>query len=270
MTTVTKKKHKMDYSDVFNLSYLFKDMSLKGSQCSVKGNEAERKVWEICKELNICTVDINQLGGSSADIDIPCNFNGITFGIETKSKLTAPDWTQLSITPDDNFIWRSKGNNKIPEKSKILIENLLKDAAIKINIFNGKIPPFIERPMKHSEWLEIKRLTDDYNDIYINCPNNFISECYKHKGCHYIQLCDGHGLYHTGEDICNFNVPYFQIESRLRIRIKIHSTENSHGYMSASVMASLQPVIKNTKILTPSPYSLSEKERIPPNLLRSV
>jgi hypothetical protein len=119
--------------------------------------------------------------------------------------------------------------------------------------------------MTHKEWKEEKEKTDDWNDHYIPCKNNMISRLYGYKKCQYIQISN-YGLYHLGEDVCNFGVPYFECEQRLRIRTKIHSSCDRHGFMSASVTVAAQPV--NIKNLTPSPYSLDDMDRLPKNLTK--
>lgn len=56
--------------------------------------------------------------------------------------------------------------------------------------------------------LNIKNETNDFNDMYIHCSNDIIKKLYSEKKCNYIQISEK-GLYHLGNDICNFNVPEF-------------------------------------------------------------
>ncbi len=90
------------------------------------------------------------------------------------------------------------------------------------------------------------------------------SNIYTVKGCKYIQISEK-GLYHLGVDTCNFNVPEFICEQKIRIRTKIHTRKNSKGYCSLSVTLSCLP--KNIKLLEKSPYSLDDIARLPHNLL---
>lgn len=253
----------------------------KGSLCSKKGKEYENKVYNVCSKIKFknsnvpfCTND--NLAGSSANIDIVCNFDNFDnldnldnkketiseIGIEIK-KCNAPDWTQLSITFKDEM-WRSKGRNKIPNKSREIIEEIINDK----KIFNNKIPPFVNNKIKHSEWLEIKKKNEDFKDCYFECDEDTIARLYKAKKCYYIQVSDK-GLYHTGEDICNFGVPYFKCKQRLRVRTKIHKKANKQGYMNASVTAAIQPVKVKRKFvnLEKSNYSLDDFAKIPTNLI---
>lgn len=224
----------------------------------INGKLYEQQIWNICKNIKFnnkifCTMKKNKLG---YDHDIICNnVKKNDLFIEIK-KYNAPDWMQLSIRPDNVGIWRSGGKNKIPEKSKQLIENIIKN----INIFNSNIPPFFNKNITHEEWKTIKKNTSDFNDIYIPCPNNTISQLYKNKRCSYIQISN-YGLYHLGKDICNFNVPYFNCKQVLRIRTKIHKRCNNNGFMCASVIISPKPFI-----IIKSNYSLDNYQKLPINL----
>ena len=47
----------------------------------------------------------------------------------------------------------------------------------------------------------------------INCPNDTIKKLYSEKDCNYIQISNK-GLYHLGNDICEFNVAEFICEQQ--------------------------------------------------------
>jgi hypothetical protein len=104
-----------------------------------------------------------------------------------------------------------------------------------------------------------KKETTDFNDIYIDCPNDTIKNLYNSKDCIYIQISNK-GLYHLGNDVCHFNVPEFICEQQLRIRTKIHTRKNKDGYCKLSVIIACQP--KNIKILENSKYSLDDYSKL--------
>lgn len=239
----------------------------RGSICVASGIKYEKTIWNICSNIKVisenipfCIIKQTELGNSSNANDIVCNYvNNVKIPIEIKKSKT-PDWMQLSIKPDVKNVWRSFGKNKITENSKNILGNIIDGT----KIFNDKIPPFLIKNMTHENWTIVKSNTNDFDDVYIDCMNDTISKLYKEKGCYYIQISD-YGLYHTGVDICNFNVPFFQIESQLRIRIKIHKT-NIGGLMTASVMCAAQP--KKIKSLVKSKYSLDDFTKLPINLTK--
>jgi hypothetical protein len=186
--------------------------------------------------------------------------NNVIVPIEIKKSKT-PDWMQCSIKYDcESKKWIGSSKNKIPEKSKKIFEELISNSIL----FNGKIPPFMLRDITHKEWLDIKKETTDYNDTYLECPDDTIKKLYRVKGCFYIQISDK-GLYYLGNDICEFNVPEFICEQQLRIRTKIHTTKNTKGFCKLSVTISCQP--KNIKNLVKSNYSLDDSSKLPINLL---
>ena len=78
-------------------------------------------------------------------------------------------------------------------------------------MYDGEIPPFMEKSITHEEWTNIKKETNKWDDKYIDIPSYTISMLYKAKGCSYVQISDGYGLYHLGNDVCKFDVPLFKI-----------------------------------------------------------
>jgi hypothetical protein len=244
----------------------------RGSKCSITGKLYENIIYDICNNIKMvntkynkfCTQNPSDLAGSSNKNDILCNFiKGKDIPIEIK-KCKTPDWMQLSIVFKDG-IWCSNGKNKIPDNAKTMIESIIKRNII----FNSKIPLFLEKDITHDEWKKIKKESNDFNDSYITCPEDTISKLYKSKGCYYIQISN-FGLYHTGEDICNFDVPFFRCEQQLRIRTKIHSSciksGKYKGFMNASVTVAAQP--KNINKLEKSQFSLDDFLKIPKNLIK--
>lgn len=242
----------------------------KGSQCSVSGNNYEKEIHNICKRCLIHGKPFNtqpkeELAGCSSKNDIECNFmDEKNIGIEIK-KSKSPDWMQCSIKYNHNTkMWEATKKGKIPFKCRELFNTLIHN----INLYDGEIPPFIEKALTHEEWIEIKKETNKWNDTYITIPPDSICKLYQEKGCNYIQISDGYGLYHLGKDTCDFGVPLFDIEQQIRIRTKIHTRKNKKGYCCLSVTVACQP--KDIKTLTPSKYSLDSKDKLPPLLVYTL
>ena len=239
----------------------------KGKMASYNGLKYEVNIWNICSNIKniitnekFCNIEKKLLGGSTNNADVECYLNNNKIYIEVKKSKT-PDWMQLSIKPNDQGVWCATGKNKIPNDAIKLFEKLINN----IKIFNSKIPPFFEKNITHKEWKEIKKSTNDFNDIYIDCPNDTIAKLYSYKKCSYIQISD-FGLYHLDNDICNFNVPYFECQQVLRIRTKIHTSNNINNFMYASVTLSAKP--KNINKLNKSMYSLDNYDLLPNNLIK--
>jgi hypothetical protein len=230
---------------------------------SVSGKKYELDVFQIVKNCTLNGVKFNsqnenELGGSSARNDIECNMTRERDVCIEIKKANTPDWMQCSLHYDKK--WSGGSKNKIPNESKQIFEDILSNVVL----FNGKIPPFLTKKITHDEWLAIKNDANDYNDVYIDCPLNTIQRLYSHKQCAYIQISNK-GLYHLGNDICQFNVPPFVCEQQLRIRTKIHTRKNKQGFCNLSVTVACQP--KNIHNLIASEYSLDDRNRLPNNLI---
>jgi hypothetical protein len=241
----------------------------KGKMCSISGNNYELDIFNIVNKCKLNDILFNtqtkeELGGSTASNDIECNFKSIKdIGIEVK-KYNTPDFMQCSLTYDKKnkkLVPSKKG--KIPKECKEIFESIFQD----INLYNGDIPPFLEKKITHDEWKSIKNSTNKWNDCYFDIPNDTIKKLYNKKGCSYIQISDGYGLYHLGNDICNFNVPEFNIEQQLRVRTKIHTKKNKKGFCNISVTAACQP--KKIESIEKSTYSLDDINKLPINLIYS-
>lgn len=172
---------------------------------------------------------------------------------------------QCSIKFDKNTnSWQPTKKSKNPPKCSVIFMGLINN----LNIYTDDIPPFMKKSITHEEWVKSKAESCKWNDIYIDIPSDTIAKLYKSKGCKYIQISNSYGLYHLGNDICGFGVPLFNIEQQLRIRTKIHKRSTKKGFCSISVTIACQP--KNIRTLTPSNYTLDNKDNIPPILLYNI
>lgn len=231
----------------------------KGFLCSVSGSNYENTIYNIVRNCKINNKLFNtqkekDLGGSSSRNDIMCNYLFLEdIGIEVK-KAKTPDWMQCSIKYINEKWISCNGKN---QKCQDIFNKLIN----KLNIYDGSIPPFMLNQITHEEWLKIKKETNKWNDTYIDIPYDTIRTLYLQKGCKYIQISDGFGLYHLGKDICDFDVPIFDIEQRLRIRTKIHTRKNTKGFCNLSVTVACQP--KNIKKLITSKFSLDNILKLP-------
>lgn len=248
--------------------FYYSIMYRKGFGCSQSGKQYEYLVHVVVQQVQLNGTQFNtqtkeQLGGCGADHDILCNNGVYTVPIEIK-KINTPDWMQCSIRYNaDTGRWQGSERNKIPEKSKQIFENLL--SSMTTPLFHGKIPPFILQDITHEEWIKIKQETDDFNDVYMECPRDTIQQLYSYKGCNYIQISEK-GLYHLGTDPCNFGVPEFLCDQQLRIRTKIHTTRNKKGFCKLSVIVACQPKSPKIVDLPVSHYTLDNVSRLPANL----
>lgn len=240
-------------------------MIKKGFNCSMYGKNYELQVYNIVRTLKLNGNIFNtqheyELGGCSSKNDMECNMlSERDVSIEIKKSKT-PDWMQCSLQYDNiNNKWIGSTNNKIPNASKKVFEDIISTNTL----FNGNIPPFLLQNITHEEWIKTKKETTDYNDSYIDCPNDTIMRLYHEKGCSYIQISEK-GIYHLGNDVCDFKIPAFICEQQLRVRTKIHEKKNKKGFCKLSVTVACQP--KNINNLVNSEYSLDNHMKLPLNL----
>jgi hypothetical protein len=239
----------------------------KGQLSSFNGMKYEKQVYNVVKNCFIDGEKFNiqdekELGGVSPKNDLVCKYKNEDVCIEIK-KYNSPDWVQCGVKYDiETKKWKTtkSAHSKTPQSVKELFDNLINNA----ELFGNNIPPFSKKRITYDEWLKIKTNTTIWDDKYIDIPNDTIRKLYSLKGCKYIQLSNGFGLYHLGHDICNFKVPIFEIKQRIRVRIKVHSKENNKGVCLLSVIASCQPQKINS--IEKSSYSLDDEKRLPSNL----
>lgn len=231
-------------------------MASKGAGCSVAGGKYERQIAAVCRVLlsphtlvSLCTQKDEELGGCGADIDIKLNWL-VSGDVGLEAKKWSPDWMQCSIHKSGGS-WIGSEKAKIPGGCKRIFESLINGC----DLYKGSVPL-----LKHADeaaWKKYKKDNPELTrDQYFNCDSDTISRLYREKGCHYIQVGNGFGLYHTGDDVCGFGVPYFECKQRIRIRIKIHEKGKSLSFTAAA-----QPISK--KGLTASPYSLDSADKLP-------
>ena len=234
------------------------------ANCSKEGNKYENRVYQVVKHCITIPYDdffnyqdSKDIGSSSNRSDIVCDWNGLLVPIEIKKK-GAPDWSQCTLNLVNGKL---KPTFKKKEQEHVIkvFERILQDKVI----FNGKIPPFLQKKITHEEWIKIKKQSNDFTDQYIDCDDDTIINLYSSKGCEYIQISDK-GLYYLEKDVCGFNVPQFRCEQRLRIRTKIHKRKDTKGFCQLSVTVACQP--KNIKLIENSPFSLDNVMKIPKNL----
>jgi hypothetical protein len=227
----------------------------RGSPSVITGNKYEDTIYNICQNLYVKDTDEKfntqnkpDLGGSTNNKDIICNFEEKDINIEIKNSPN-PECIQFSLHKV-NQKWVSKNKNNI-------IDNLLEN----VKLFNDNIPPFLTQNITSEVWDLIK---NNYPEYKKEIAGHDLSELLKHKNIHYIQV-HKRGLYYIDTDICNFNVPKFEpTKCILRVRVKKHVTTNSTGFCSLSIMLSIIVSINNEKH---SKYSLDDATKIPDNLV---
>ena len=175
------------------------------------------------------------------DVHIP--WNGSFVDVEVKQTWNA-EYGQKTAKLEDGVL-------KVPHP-------LFQECIEHTELFDGKIPPFLQKTnTTFQEWDAVK---EQFADEYYTAAPDSISRYYKEKGNAYVQI-RGLGLYHTGEDVCNFGVPFLETWTQLRIRCKRHGKKCPLTLkdVPSSVMASFWMKLAPP----PSPYSLDDPLKLP-------
>jgi hypothetical protein len=224
-------------------------MAKRGANSFKAGMEFEGGLLETLKRTYdvqngdcLCAFDTVSAGAEEG-IDVPFHFRGASYGLEAKT-LNASEGGQRKFIVKDGML-------QLPDDDRAKIHKALLPPGF--ILWEGSIPSFLKGDRTQETW---DKEAASFRDVYINADNTTVADFYKKKGTHYIQI-EGKGLYHTGEDPCNFGVPLFTCTTRLRIRCKRH-----HGSVPGTVMAALN---YNKNTLPKSPFCLMNGP-LPPNL----
>jgi len=95
-------------------------------------------------------------------------------------------------------------------------------------LWEGKLPSFLTGDKSEETWQKEK---ETFKDIYRDDDPTLVSKYYKEKGSSYIQI-EHMGLYHTGEDPLRLGVPFFEANTKIRIRCKIHRKKSPTSVMA--------------------------------------
>ena len=176
----------------------------------------------IRRRLQSCTFNGEELivkeetAGAGHGHDISFQVSGHTVNVECKDK--------------GAFEGGGKVFKNVENKLVIIDECFHKTLVGDYIPFEGKIPSFLKGDKSIEMWESEKK---DFKDEYIEVLPSVVTNYYKSKGIHYIQV-EGKGLYTTGLDILELGVPLFACSTEIRIRCKRHGSTS----MPSSVQAS--------------------------------
>lgn len=101
----------------------------------------------------------------------------------------------------------------------------------------------------------------NFKDQYVNIPSNSVSRYYNSKSTYYIQI-GGYGLYYMGSDPANLGVPPFDMQLKLRIRIKRGGSFPIYNYRFTTAIQGIKGTLKKSpKNLDDNKY-LSELQEL--------
>lgn len=199
-----------------------------------------------CKLQNISINDkrycIKEVKGAEAGADITILTEFGLVGIETKNK-GAFEGGSVKMIYDNS-------NKKLIFPDCNLLHQYCLGEEI---IYNGMNLPWYEKNRTVEDYYNVSKEFD--KEIRIDISSLSMSEYYKRNNVNYIQV-EGHGLYHTGNDVLNLNVPLFECKQHLRIRTSKHKKKISNKRIPTDVVGDIN---YDKKTLIKSVYDLDNK-----------
>jgi hypothetical protein len=200
-----------------------------------------RKLEKIC--INEKKITVNEVNGAKSGPDINLYIeNGLIIGIEVKNK-GAFEGGSVKMEYDKiekRMVFKDRSS---------LHQRCLADRVL----YNGLNLPWYEGKKSLCEYKQVANIFNP--EIRISLSSDSMSEYYKSKGVHYIQI-EGYGLYHTGNDILNLDVPIFMCNQYLRIRTSKHKKKISGYRIPSDVVGDIN---YDKKTITKSIYDLNGK-----------
>jgi len=180
----------------------------------INGKNCEVRVRNMFRQRGIDTLD--QTAGSTNAQDVVLVVRGQRYGVEVKSKNASEGGQKMFQYVEDRLVLDDE-----------FFSSLIGDYVP----FKGKVPSFLKGDKTIETWIVEKGM---FKGEYVSVEDDAVTRYYAKKGSSYIFI-ESKGLYHTGEDPCEFGVPEFRGVTRMRIRCKQHGKSSVPG----SVMASL-------------------------------
>lgn len=233
---ITVSASKNETETVMNTSPEEKHTS-RGKRCFQSGKSYQTKICEKLQKLSIngAKCNVREVIGANSGADITImGISNQDIGFEIKNK--------GAFEGGSSKMTYNEANGTLSFSDGTLHQKLLGNQTI----YDGKNLP----------WYAGKKTMEDYKqvadifgkEIRIELPTHSMADYYKHTSVHYIQV-EGYGLYHTGTDILNFGVPYFECKQGLRIRTSKHKKKG----IPTDVVGDIN---YDKKSLMKSPYNL--------------
>jgi hypothetical protein len=84
-----------------------------------------------------------------------------------------------------------------------------------------------------------------FTDRYVPIPNTAVANYYNSKKTYYIQI-GGYGLYHMGRDVAKLDTPEFNLQLRLRIRLKRGGSNPIYNYRFTTAIQAVKGSLKKS------------------------
>jgi hypothetical protein len=202
----------------------------RGKNCFSSGKAYQHHIYETLSSITMGRVI--EVDGAKSGPDIVLYVKDQYIGLEVKNKGGFEGGSAKMTYQGDRLRF---GEDTIHRQ-------LLGDQVI----YEGRNLPYYEGKTGSTDYDEVKHIFD--KEISKEVSNDTMAMYYKKTGVHYIQI-EGYGLYHTGYDVLQLQVPFFMCEQRLRIRTSKHKKNG----VPTDVVGDIN---YNKKTLSKSPFDI--------------
>ena len=174
------------------------------------GDAYEYRIFTILKKKELIPLDAERAGAGGGSDAYFIN-SGKRYNLEIKKDLQA-DYGQkmLRWSKDQGWYW-SVDDETTRLYTSVGALNYINDI--------GYTPNKFTRPNREITYAMKKEDQENFENK-MPIPSESLSRFYNEKNCHYLQIGDGFGLYHMGEDTARLITPEFDGAFRLRFRAK--------------------------------------------------
>jgi hypothetical protein len=201
----------------------------RGKNCFSSGKAYQHHIYET---LSSMTNKVIEVDGAKSGPDIVLYVKDQCIGLEVKNKGGFEGGSAKMTYQQDRL--------RFTEDT--IHHQLLGDQVV----YEGRNLPYYEGKINTTDYDEVKHIFD--KEISKEVSDDTMAAYYKKTGVHYIQI-EGYGLYHTGHDILQLQVPFFTCEQRLRIRTSKHKKNG----VPTDVVGDIN---YNKKTLSKSPFDI--------------
>jgi hypothetical protein len=201
----------------------------RGKNCFSSGKSYQHHIYET---LSSMTNKVIEVDGAKSGPDIVLYVKDQCIGLEVKNKGGFEGGSAKMTYQGDRLLFAED----------TIHHQLLGDQVV----YEGRNLPYYEGKINTTDYDEVKHIFD--KEISKEVSDDTMAAYYKKTGVHYIQI-EGYGLYHTGYDILQLQVPFFTCEQRLRIRTSKHKKNG----VPTDVVGDIN---YNKKTLSKSPFDI--------------
>jgi hypothetical protein len=205
----------------------------RGKNCFSSGKSYQHHIYEMLSSMTMGHPHkVFEVDGAKSGPDIVLHVKDQCIGLEVKNKGGFEGGSAKMTYQQDRL--------RFGEDT--LHYQLLGDQIV----YEGRNLPYYEGKTGSTDYDEVKHIFD--KEISKEVSDDTMAAYYKKTGVHYIQI-EGYGLYHTGHDILQLQVPFFTCEQRLRIRTSKHKKKG----VPTDVVGDIN---YNKKTLSKSPFDI--------------